>query len=119
MPSDFLPRTECGITLPVFRSGAPALARTSTIHRTQVEVLTADAFGSTRLEHDDRAESVPLAVRPGRTREATPAPWLAGHKETAAYASAPDSAWHQEPPPHGSRSNLGAYGGTAQASKSL
>jgi hypothetical protein len=33
-------------------------------------------------------------------------------------AGSPSAIWSQEPKPHGSRTNLGAYGGTTQASKS-
>ena len=31
----------------------------------------------------------------------------------------PKSVWHREPPPHGSRINMGIYGGTEQGSKSV
>jgi hypothetical protein len=33
-------------------------------------------------------------------------------------AGSPSAIWTQEAPPHGSRTNMGAYGGTAQAGKS-
>ncbi len=119
MISSFLPRTECGITVPVLKSGRRwDLIRDTVTKRTQVEARATDAFESTTLELHSHTKPAPPAVHLRRTRRVSLAPSSVEHKEAVPYAGDPDSPWHQEPPPHGSRSNLGAYGGTTQASKS-